>query len=106
MFEIVKREELNPTVTRICVRAPRVARKVLPGQFIILRVDEAGERIPLTVADADPAAGTVSVIFQVVGATTTKLNHVPEGGFLADFVGPLGRPTELEGLSSVAIWSN
>lgn len=103
MFEIVKREELNPTVTRICVRAPRVARKVLPGQFIILRVDEAGERIPLTVADADPAAGTVSVIFQVVGATTAKLNHVPEGGFLADFVGPLGRPTELEGLSRVAV---
>ena len=103
MFEIVKREELNPTVTRICVRAPRVARKVLPGQFIILRVDETGERIPLTVADADPAAGTVSVIFQVVGATTTKLNHVPEGGFLADFVGPLGRPTELEGLSRVAV---
>ena len=103
MFEIVKREELNPTVTRICVRAPRVARKVLPGQFIILRVDEAGERIPLTVADADPAAGTVNVIFQVVGATTTKLNHVPEGGFLADFVGPLGRPTELEGLSRVAV---
>lgn len=103
MFEIVKREELNPTVTRICVRAPRVARKVLPGQFIILRVDETGERIPLTVADADPATGTVSVIFQVVGATTTKLNHVPEGGFLADFVGPLGRPTELEGLSRVAV---
>lgn len=103
MFEIVKREELNPTVTRICIRAPRVARKVLPGQFIILRVDETGERIPLTVADADPAAGTVSVIFQVVGATTTKLNHVPEGGFLADFVGPLGRPTELEGLSRVAV---
>ena len=103
MFEIVKREELNPTVTRICVRAPRVARKVLPGQFIILRVDETGERIPLTVADADPAAGTVSVIFQVVGATTTKLNHVPEGGFLSDFVGPLGRPTELEGLSRVAV---
>lgn len=103
MFEIVKREELNPTVTRICVRAPRVARKVLPGQFIILRVDETGERIPLTVADADPAAGTVSVIFQVVGATTTKLNHVPEGGFLADFAGPLGRPTELEGLSRVAV---
>lgn len=103
MFEIVKREELNPTVTRICVRAPRVARKVRPGQFIILRVDETGERIPLTVADADPAAGTVSVIFQVVGATTTKLNHVPEGGFLADFVGPLGRPTELEGLSRVAV---
>lgn len=103
MFEIVKREELNPTVTRICVRAPRVARKVRPGQFIILRVDETGERIPLTVADADPATGTVSVIFQVVGATTTKLNHVPEGGFLADFVGPLGRPTELEGLSRVAV---
>lgn len=103
MFEIVKREELNPTVTRICVRAPRVARKVLPGQFVILRVDETGERIPLTVADADPAAGTVSVIFQVVGATTAKLNHVPEGGFLADFVGPLGRPTELAGLSRVAV---
>ena len=103
MFQITKREELNPTVTRISVAAPRVAKKALPGQFIILRVDENGERIPLTVADTNPAAGTVTVIFQVVGESTEMLNHIPEGGYLHDFVGPLGVPTKIEGLKKVAV---
>lgn len=103
MFQIIKREELNPTVTKIAVEAPRVAKKALPGQFIILRVDENGERIPLTVADTDPEAGTVTVIFQVVGASTEMLNHIPEGGYLHDFVGPLGVPTKIEGLKKVAV---
>ena len=103
MFQITKREELNPTVTRISVQAPRVAKKALPGQFIILRVDENGERIPLTVADTDPVAGTVTVIFQVVGASTEQLNHIPEGGCIHDFVGPLGVPTKIAGLKKVAV---
>ena len=103
MFQITKREELNPTVTRISVAAPRVAKKALPGQFIILRVDENGERIPLTVADTDPEAGNVTVIFQVVGESTEMLNHIPEGGYLHDFVGPLGVPTKIEGLKKVAV---
>ena len=103
MFQIIKREELNPTVTRIAVNAPRVAKKALPGQFIILRVDENGERIPLTVADTDPVNGTVTVIFQVVGESTEMLNHIPEGGCLHDFVGPLGVPTKIEGLKKVAV---
>ncbi|MBR5239007.1 MAG: sulfide/dihydroorotate dehydrogenase-like FAD/NAD-binding protein [Clostridia bacterium] len=103
MFQIQKREELNPTVTRIAVKAPRVAKKALPGQFIILRVDENGERIPLTVADTDPVNGTVTVIFQVVGESTEMLNHIPEGGYLHDFVGPLGVPTKIEGLKKVAV---
>ncbi len=103
MFQITKREELNPTVTRIAVKAPRVAKKALPGQFIILRVDENGERIPLTVADTDPVNGTVTVIFQVVGESTELLNHIPEGGHIHDFVGPLGVPTKIEGLKKVAV---
>ena len=103
MYQIIKREELNPTVTRIAVKAPRVAKKALPGQFIILRVDENGERVPLTVADTDSAAGTVTVIFQVVGESTEMLNHIPEGGFIHDFVGPLGVPTKIEGLKKVAV---
>ena len=103
MFEIVRRAELNPTVTLLEVAAPLVAKKARPGQFIILRVDAAGERIPLTIADSDPKKGTVTIIFQIVGATTEKLNHVKEGGTIADFVGPLGRATEIEGLSKVAV---
>ena len=103
MFEILKREELNPTVTLIEVSAPRVAKKAEPGQFIILRADEAGERIPLTIADYDREKGTVTVIFQVVGATTEKLNHKKVGDRLADFVGPLGKPTHTEGLKKVAV---
>ena len=103
MFEIVKREELNPTVTLIEVNAPRVARKAEPGQFIILRANEQGERIPLTVADYDRERGTVTVIFQVVGGSTEKLNHKRVGDTLADFVGPLGKPTHTEGLKKVAV---
>ena len=103
MFEIVRREVLNPTVTLIEVNAPRAARKAEPGQFIILRTDEAGERIPLTIADYDREKGTVTVIFQVVGATTEKLNHKKVGDRLADFVGPLGKPTHTEGLKKVAV---
>lgn len=103
MFQIVKREELNPTVTRISVEAPRIARKALPGQFIMLRVDADGERTPLTVADTDKDAGTVTVIFQVVGEATESLNHIPEGGYLHDFVGPLGVPSKIDGLKKVAV---
>ena len=103
MYQIVSRRELNPTVTMITVSAPHVARKAEPGQFIILRVDEAGERIPLTIADFDRAAGTVTVIYQIVGATTKKLDALREGDFLQDFAGPLGRPTETEGLRRVAV---
>ena len=103
MYKIVKREELNPTVTKIEVEAPFVARKAQPGQFIILRVDENGERVPFTIAGSDKEKGTITIIFQIVGATTEKLNHVPEGGFLQDFVGPLGKPTEIEGLKKVCV---
>lgn len=103
MFKILKREELNSTVTRLEIEAPLVAAKALPGQFVILRVDEKGERIPLTVADYDREKGTVTIIFQIVGGTTEKLNHKKEGEFLEDFVGPLGRPSELDGLKKVAV---
>ena len=103
MYRIVRRRELNPTVTQIEVEAPLVARKAKPGQFIILRVDEDGERIPLTVAGTDPEEGTVKVIFQVVGATTEALNHKPEGDFIQDFAGPLGVPTHTDGLKNVCV---
>ena len=103
MYRIVKKQVLNPTVTRMEIEAPLIARKAEPGQFIILRVDEKGERIPLTVADFDREAGTVTIIFQIVGATTEKLNHLEKGDCLQDFVGPLGRPSETEGLKKVAV---
>ena len=103
MYQIVRKKELNPTVTQMEILAPMVAKKAKPGQFIILRVDEDGERIPLTIAGADPEAGTVKIIFQVVGATTTLLDHLNEGDHIVDFVGPLGRPTQLEGLKKVCI---
>lgn len=103
MYKIVKKEVLNPTVTRMDVLAPFVAAKAQPGQFIILRVDEAGERIPLTVAGYDRQAGTVTIIFQVVGATTEALNHLKEGDSIQDFVGPLGVPTRTEGLKKVCV---
>ena len=103
MYRIVKKEVLNPTVTRMDIEAPLIAKKAEPGQFIILRVDEKGERIPLTVADFDRERGTVTIIFQIVGATTEKLNPLEEGGCLQDFVGPLGRPSETEGLKKVAV---
>lgn len=103
MFKVLKREELNPTVTKLIIEAPAVARKAQPGQFIILRVDEIGERIPLTIADYDRDAGSVTIIFQIVGGTTEKLNRVAEGEFIKDFVGPLGKPSELDGLKKVAV---
>ena len=103
MYQIVKKEPLNPTVTRMEIAAPLIAAKAQPGQFVILRVDEEGERIPLTIADFDREQGTVTIIFQIVGATTEKLNHLSEGGSLQDFVGPLGKPTHTEGLKKVAV---
>ena len=103
MYKIVRKKELNPTVTQMEIEAPLIAKKALPGQFIILRVDEAGERIPLTVAGTNPIEGTVKIIFQVVGATTEKLNHKREGEFLQDFVGPLGVATHTEGIKKVCI---
>ena len=103
MYKIVRKKELNPTVTQMEIEAPLIAKKALPGQFIILRVDEAGERIPLTVAGTNPIDGTVKIIFQVVGATTEKLNHKREGEFLQDFVGPLGVATHTEGIKKVCI---
>jgi len=103
MNRILRKEVLNPTVTLMEVEAPLVAKKAEPGQFIILRVDEDGERIPLTVADFDREAGSITIIFQVVGATTRKLNQLSEGDFIHDFVGPLGRATHTEGLKKVAV---
>jgi len=103
MYRIVKKKVLNPTVTMMEIEAPAVARKAEPGQFIILRVDENGERIPLTIAAFDREAGTVSIIFQIVGSTTEKLNHKEEGEYIQDFVGPLGKATETEGLKRVAV---
>ncbi len=103
MYKIVKKVKLNPTVTYMEIDAPLVARKAQPGQFIILRVDEDGERIPLTIADYDANKGTVSIIFQIVGGTTIKLDRKEEGEYISDFAGPLGRPTNLEGLKKVCI---
>ena len=103
MYKIVSKKELNPTVTMMDIYAPLVAAKAKPGQFIILRVDEDGERIPLTVAGCDTAAGTVKIIFQIVGATTELLNHKAEGEYIQDFVGPLGVPSRLDGLKKVCI---
>ncbi|MBR4954684.1 MAG: sulfide/dihydroorotate dehydrogenase-like FAD/NAD-binding protein [Clostridia bacterium] len=103
MYKIAARKELNPTVTQLEIEAPLVAKKAQPGQFIILRVDEDGERIPLTVAGCDKEAGTVKIIFQIVGGTTTKLNAKREGEYIQDFVGPLGVATHLDGLKKVCI---
>ena len=103
MYKIIKKRILNPTVTLMEIYAPDVARKAEPGQFIILRVDEFGERIPLTVADFDRENGTVTIIFQIVGATTEKLNHKNEGEFITDFVGPLGKATHTDSLKKVAV---
>jgi ferredoxin--NADP+ reductase len=103
MYKIVRKKELNPTVTLMDIDAPMVAKKAEPGQFIILRVDEEGERIPLTVADFDREKGTVTIIFQIVGATTEKLNHKNEGEYIQDFVGPLGVASHTDGLKKVAV---
>ena len=103
MYKIVEKKELNPTVTLMKIAAPAVAKKAEPGQFIILRVDDEGERIPLTVADFDRENGTITIIFQIVGATTQKLNAKSEGEYISDFAGPLGKATETDGLKKVAI---
>ncbi len=103
MYKILTKKVLNPTVTQMDIEAPLVARKAKAGQFIILRVDDEGERIPLTVAGYDREKGSVRIIFQVAGATTEKLNHLNEGECIHDFVGPLGRPTETENLKKVCI---
>ena len=103
MYKILEKKSLNPTVTRMTVEAPLVARKAKAGQFIILRVSENGERIPLTIAGYDREKGTVTIIFQIVGATTLALDHKAAGEYLQDFVGPLGRPTEIEGLKEVCV---
>ena len=103
MFEIVSRKSLNPTVTELEIAAPFVAKKAQAGQFVIVRAAADGERIPLTVADFDREKGTVKIIFQIVGATTYLLNRLNVGDCLADFVGPLGNPTETEVLKKVAV---
>ncbi|WP_294855733.1 sulfide/dihydroorotate dehydrogenase-like FAD/NAD-binding protein [Oscillibacter sp.] len=103
MFRIVRKEALKPTVVLFEVEAPMIAKKAQPGQFIILRVDENGERVPLTIHDYDREKGTVSIIVQIVGATTEKLNRLNEGDCLQDFVGPLGKATETEGKKKVCV---
>ncbi len=103
MYRILRKESLNKTVTLMEIEAPFVAAKAQPGQFIILRVDSEGERIPLTVAGYDREKGSVTVIFQIVGATTKKLDLKNEGEYISDFVGPLGTPTKLDGLKNVCI---
>ena len=103
MYRIVRKEALKPTVILYEIEAPMVAKKAEPGQFIILRVDENGERIPITIHDYDREKGPVTIIVQTVGATTEKLSHKQQGEFLQDFVGPLGRPTETEGKKKVCV---
>ena len=103
MFPILKKRALNPTVTEMVIQAPLVAKKAEPGQFIIFRASEDGERVPLTIADFDREKGTVTIIFQIVGASTMELNALNEGDSLVDFVGPLGTPSEVEGLKKVAV---
>ncbi len=103
MFKIRRMKKLNPSVSLMEVEAPYIAKKAEPGQFIILRIDEQGERIPFTIADYDREAGTVTVIFQVVGATTMRLNTLKEGDYLLDFVGPLGVASHFDGIKSAAV---
>ena len=103
MFTIMKRRELNPTVTELWIKAPLIAKKAKAGQFIIVRAKEDSERIPLTIAGFDREAGTVSIIFQVVGAGTMQLNALKEGEAVHDSVGPLGKATEIEGLKNVCV---
>ena len=103
MFRIARKEVLNPTVVRLDIEAPYIAKKAQPGQFIILRISENGERIPLTIADYDREKGTVTIIFQLVGKTTRQLAEMNEGDELLDFVGPLGVASHLEGYIKVAV---
>ena len=103
MFRIAEKTPLNPTITKMVIEAPLVAKKAQPGQFIIVRPFEDSERIPLTIADFDRQAGTITIIFQIVGGTTMELNQLEAGQSVHDFVGPLGRASELEGLKKVAV---
>jgi len=103
LYRILRKEQLNPSVSLMEVEAPYIAKKAEPGQFIILRIDEMGERVPFTIADYDRERGTVTIIFQVVGMTTEKLNEMQEGDFLLDFVGPLGVASHFEGIKSAAV---
>lgn len=103
MYKITRKKSLNPTVTLMEIIAPLIAKKAMPGQFIILRVNEDGERIPLTIADYDREQGTITIIFQIVGETTNLLNKKNEGDCISDFVGPLGKPTKIDGLKKVAV---
>lgn len=103
MYTILKKERLNPTVTKMVVQAPKVAKKAKAGQFIILRVHENGERIPLTIADYDREQGSITIIYQIVGRTTMLLDQLEEGEAILDFVGPLGKPSEIEGLKKVCV---
>lgn len=103
MYRIVEKISLNPTVTKMVIEAPLIAKKAQPGQFIIFRVSEDGERVPLTIADFDRKKGTVTIIFQIVGASTMELNALDEGDFICDFVGPLGTPSKLDGLKKVCV---
>ena len=103
VFKIVKRRELNPTVTELVIESPLIAKKAQAGQFIIIRAKADSERIPLTIAGYDREGGTVAIIFQVVGAGTMELNTLREGECVHDFVGPLGKATEIEGLKNVCV---
>ena len=103
MFTIMKRRELNPTVTELWIKAPLIAKKAKAGQFIIFRIDEMGERVPLTIAGYDREKGTVTIIFQKVGFSTKALGALNEGDYIHDFVGPLGRPTDVEGKKRVCV---
>lgn len=103
MYKILEKQQLNPSMTKMVISAPFIAKKAQPGQFIILRVDEFGERIPLTIADFDREKGTVTIIFQKVGKTTILLDKYEEGESILDFVGPLGKESELEGYKKVAV---
>ena len=103
MYKIVEKRRLNPQVTLMKVLSPYVAKKAMPGQFIMLRIDEQGERIPLTIADFDREKGTITIIFQAVGKTTKKLSELNQGEYILDFAGPLGKPTEAQGYKKVAV---
>lgn len=103
MFEIAKKQILNSSVTRMDIKAPLIANKALPGQFVMLRVDKDGERIPLTIADHDKDAGTVTIIFQVMGSSTQKLNAKSQGDYIEDFVGPLGKHTDTDNIKKACI---
>ena len=103
MFEIMEKTSLNPSVTKIVVNAPLIAKKAQPGQFIIFRATPDGERVPLTISDCDRENGTVTIIFQIIGQATMELNSLGKGESICDFVGPLGTPTKLDGLKKVCV---